>query len=640
MTNKNSTDKKKAFLITSVIVILVITSFFISLTNDGQKNKKPQAEKGVIKLTDRNFLEDANLKLDGEWELYWNRLLEHKDLHELEPDIYANVPNSWNEYSLQGNKLPGEGYATYRLRVITNLPEGTMLGFRIYTFSSAYKLYIDEELVASKGTVAQVAAEEIGEYDPQAVLFEVPASEFDIIIQVSNFHYARGGFWYSVYMGGPDTITDLHDSLMAKQILLSGALLMISMFFIAIYILRRELKYTLAFALLCLSILVLADMVGQLVLVRIFPGISFELVILLWYSSTAWVLFFLVWYVHELYTSKFSNLMLKICFIYAFINQIVFILTPITFFTEFGQITNYTDIIFVICTVVIVIIGVKKGHSGGWLNIMSLMIVLVTYIHDILYWTNEFRSPFGEIFYLGLFLFIFIQMVIQAQRIKLYHEHKTAAELQFLQAQIKPHFLYNTLNTVISVSRYDTDEARKLLVDFSKYLRRSFDFEELSQFVPLKHEIELAQAYVEIEKARFEERLVVMFEVPANLEIKVPAVMLQPLIENAVIHGILPKPEGGRIDVTVLEEAKTLIFTIKDNGVGMDKATIMEPSNWVKNLHTKEKGIGLANIDSRLRNLFGKGLEIKSSPGMGTEITWRIPIDKQYTKILLSEKRD
>ncbi|MFA7467365.1 MAG: ATP-binding protein, partial [Desulfotomaculaceae bacterium] len=142
-----------------------------------------------------------------------------------------------------------------------------------------------------------------------------------------------------------------------------------------------------------------------------------------------------------------------------------------------------------------------------------------------------------------------------------------------------------------------------------------------SQFVPLKSEIELAKAYIEIEKARFEERIEVTLEAPDDLETRVPNLMLQPLIENAVIHGILPKPEGGRIDISVNREGRTLIFRVKDNGIGMaaDKLN--------GNLkHNSLKGVGLANIDSRLRKLFGKGLHIKSGPGTGTEITWRIPL--------------
>jgi signal transduction histidine kinase len=206
-------------------------------------------------------------------------------------------------------------------------------------------------------------------------------------------------------------------------------------------------------------------------------------------------------------------------------------------------------------------------------------------------------------------------------RMKQSADKAIASELAFLQAQIKPHFLYNAINTFVAISRYDVEQARKLLVDFSNYLRRSFDFKGLSQLVPLKHELELVKAYIDIEKAQFEERLEVNFEVCDDLDIKIPILILQPLVENAVIHGVLPQPEGGRIDVTVIREEKKLIFTVKDNGIGMER----EKLNSVLEANAGSR-VGLSNVDSRLRKLYGQGLQITSSPGFGTEITWRFPL--------------
>ena len=578
---------------------------------------------GVLDLTQWDFNRDGNIKLDGEWEFYWNRLLSHKDIQEEKPDLFADVPGAWNEYSLTGEKLPGEGCATYRLHIDTGLPAGTMLGLNIYTFSSAYNIYINERLVASNGRVAATAAEEVGEYRPQAVIFNIPASQFDIIIQVSNFHYARGGgFWHSMSMGSTGGILALHDSAMGKETALIGALLIIALFYFSLFILSKEQKYSLYFAALCIFTILMVDMVGQFIIPRLLPFLSLSAVIFLWYSSSTWVLFFLILYVHELFPSKISGIIQKAFLLLSFAGQLLYIFTPPAFYTRLGNISNLLAILGVFCTVIIVSIGIKKGNKDGWLNVIGMTILLITDVHDILYRTNIINSYFGEIFYGGLFLFMLLQMVIQANRVKLSHDHKTAAELAFLQAQIKPHFLYNALNTFISISHYDMEKARNLLTDFSHYLRRSFDFKDLSQFVPLKNEIELAKAYVEIEKARFEERLDVNFEVPGDLETRVPAVMLQPLIENAVIHGILARPEGGRIDISVRKEAKMLIFRVKDNGIGMDAEKLLSILK-----HENGKSVGLANIDKRIQKLYGKGLQIISSPEMGTEITWYIPIN-------------
>ncbi|HYE81550.1 MAG TPA: histidine kinase [Clostridia bacterium] len=612
--------KLSRYAVFTIILIIVLLSGCSPVVDSGAS----RIEKGVLDLTAWDFKSDGNIILDGEWEFYWNKLLTYGTMGSEAPDLYAQIPSNWNAYLLNGANLPGEGYATYRLHVKTSLPKGTMLGFRTNVFSSAFNLYVNDELTASSGRVATTAGEETGEYRTQAVVFSIPASEFDVIVHVSNFHYARGGFWYSIYMGSAENIQNYHDGIMGKEVFLLGALLIIALFYFAIYILRRELRYTLYFAMLCISIAIGIDLVGQLIFVRVFPGISFNTLIFIWYFSAALNVSLLIMYVHELYPSRFSNAARKVFLCNSLFWLGFCLFTPPLFYTRFGQVSNYVEIAGYLCTVIIVAIGLRAGNRNGWLNVVSMVVVLTTYIHDVLYWTNVIKNNFGEMFYVGLFLFIFIQMVIQAKRIKLFYENETAAELSFLQAQIKPHFLYNTLNTFVAISYYDTDKARGLLTEFSNYLRRSFDFKNLSQFVPLKNEIELAKAYAEIEKARFEERLEIIFDALEDMEVNVPTLMLQPLIENAVIHGILPKPEGGRIEISIRKETKYLVFRVKDNGIGMDAKKLHD----VLQQKTK-RGIGVGNIDKRLKKLYGKGLDIKSSPGVGTDITWIIPVNSR-----------
>lgn len=202
-----------------------------------------------------------------------------------------------------------------------------------------------------------------------------------------------------------------------------------------------------------------------------------------------------------------------------------------------------------------------------------------------------------------------------------------ASELAFLQAQIKPHFLYNAINTFVSISRYDVEQARKLLIDFSNYLRRSFDFKGLSQLVPLRNEIELVKAYLDIEKAQYEERLEVSFEVCDDKEVKVPILVLQSVVENAILHGILPKREGGCIEISIRNDGEMLTFKVKDNGVGMEREKLEGILG-----HESQNGVGLSNIDARLKKLYDKGLQINSSPGIGTEVIWFVPADSKESE--------
>lgn len=602
-------------LIFLTLIIGLILSACSGTDSEGTENVL-KVENGKLDLTGWDMNKTGSFQLNGTWEFYWNRLLESKDLPFVKPDLLAEVPNTWNSYSINGGNLPGEGFATYRLHVVTDLPENTMLGLRIYNFSSAYKLYINDKLTASRGRVAVLAEDEIGDYEPGAVIFNIPAKDFDIIIQVSNHQYARGGFWYTMSLGNADGIIRLNNLMIGKEALLGGILLILFLFYLMVYLLRRELKYSLYFAMMCIFMFFALDMVGQFILLRLIPGINLRYVILIWYTSTTWVVFFFILYIYELFKSRYSSVIMKVYLWSAVFFQIIFLTTPTTFYTEFGRICDILDAAGILFTIMAAIWGIKKGKKDGWLNIASMVIVAFTFIYDNLYWTNVITNSFGESLYIGIILFLFLQMIIQAQRIKRTDENKTAAELSFLQAQIKPHFLYNTLNAVISISRYDMDKTRVLLYNFSNYLRKSFDFKELSQFVPLKSEVELAMAYIEIEKARFEDRINVNFQLPGYLNIKVPRLILQPLIENAVIHGILPKSGNGRIDISIKQEGKKLLFIVKDDGVGMNTVKAISIDN------KDEKGVGLSNINTRLIKLYGKGLQINSTPGSGTEISW------------------
>lgn len=421
-------------------------------------------------------------------------------------------------------------------------------------------------------------------------------------------------------MGSPDKILDLHDSLIAKEAFLLGALIIISLFYLAVYILRREFRYSFFFFCLCMSMAVSLDMVGQFILLKIIPGLSLKTVIFIWYTSTTWVLFFLILYVHELFKSGFSLWLAKIYFGISFTMQLLYIFTAPVFYTKFAEFCNYVDILAIAAIIAAAAAGIKKDIRDSWLHILSVLTALAAYIHDILFWTNHIKSSFGEWIYPSIFIILFLQTIVQAKRIKYFYDDKAAAELSFLQSQIKPHFLYNALNTFISISYYNIEKARELLYNFSNYLRRSFDFKDLSQLVPLKNEVELARAYLEIEKARFEERIEAVFDLPDDLEARVPMLVLQPIVENAVVHGILPKDEGGRIEICIRRENSALSFKVKDNGIGMNPEK-------KDNIFKREfgSGVGLSNIDNRLKKLYGKGLQINSIPGIGTEITWYVP---------------
>lgn len=195
-------------------------------------------------------------------------------------------------------------------------------------------------------------------------------------------------------------------------------------------------------------------------------------------------------------------------------------------------------------------------------------------------------------------------------------------EAAYLQAQIKPHFLFNTLNSIVALSKFDTDKMRALIESFSKYLRLSFDLWNAEHLVPLEHELDLVRAYLTIEKTRFGDRLDVIWTVNAGLHTEIPPLTIQPLVENALRHGILSRSQGGLIHIRIEAEAGGIRIAVTDDGTGMDAQTVERLLDRGQRPHG---GIGLINTDKRLRKQYGQGLSIQSAEGEGTTVSFHIP---------------
>jgi sensor histidine kinase YesM len=195
-------------------------------------------------------------------------------------------------------------------------------------------------------------------------------------------------------------------------------------------------------------------------------------------------------------------------------------------------------------------------------------------------------------------------------------------EAAYLQAQIQPHFLFNTLNSITALGDIDTNKMNELVEAFSTYLRISFDFWNSERLVPLEHELTLVRSYLYIEKERFEDRLNVVWEIEPNHGLQLPPLTIQPLVENAVKHGVLSRVKGGTIWIRIADDGDYSTVTISDDGAGMDQEKV---GGLLDGEPRSGRGIGLLNTHRRLTQQYGEGLSIHSEPGAGTTISFRIP---------------
>jgi len=202
------------------------------------------------------------------------------------------------------------------------------------------------------------------------------------------------------------------------------------------------------------------------------------------------------------------------------------------------------------------------------------------------------------------------------------------AEIKALHAQINPHFLFNALNTIVSFIRFRPEQARELLVHLAEYFRRNLH--DSGGFVTLAEELEHIEAYLAIERARFGDKLKVEYDIEPGVErYVVPGLLLQPLVENAVKHGLLPKREGGVVRIQARRNGpRTMELVVADNGAGMTAHSFSSVNPMQESGKRRLSGIGLANVRGRLQSIYGQpyDLAIHSEPGKGTICTIRLPI--------------
>ena len=277
-----------------------------------------------------------------------------------------------------------------------------------------------------------------------------------------------------------------------------------------------------------------------------------------------------------------------------------------------------------------------KPRLFDWQIILFLTIVGLRFIHTELFrffprltfslesptWWVEALIYLTSLVVIGTELKIWhsvrIQIKLEEQERLLLH-----ARMEALQNQINPHFLFNTLNSITSLVRFDPDTARELIIKLANILRRLLHSSDA--FVPLRDELAFIDDYLDIEVVRFgREKLQVIKDLdPASLDVMVPSMLLQPLVENSIKHGLSSKIEGGTIFLRSRVSDSSLIVEVEDNGVGMGSVQLIERPTGVGG-----SGIGMANVAGRLKVLYGDTarMHIDSHEGRGTLIRLRLPI--------------
>ena len=346
-------------------------------------------------------------------------------------------------------------------------------------------------------------------------------------------------------------------------------------------------------------------------------------------SAMAYFLFALA-LIQDLLSGKKEKAAHIITLLYGlFISVLVIIpmFSKIYFYDLLGVWAVGTGFIAVIFTVLVLLSAIKASAKQK-LPYIFVSLGLILFLADIAasyfgFWQTGIASKIY--FLIGFMISAVISLRIVPKNIK---AAKKAEELEkekitldaelarsrisTLMSQIHPHFVYNTLGSIEQLCELDPPKAAKLVNDFSKYLRGNFGEIDNTRLIRVSKELEHTEYYIGIEKVRFPD---IEFTTEMNCcDFSIPALTIQPIVENAVKHGILKRESGGTIKVKLYETDSSYFISVKDNGVGFDVSEL-----------ERENHIGLRNIKSRLEAMCGGILHIESISGVGSKITIEIP---------------
>lgn len=656
-------------LVTLLCVFIAITIVISNLGN--RYNFLNIDENGVMDLSNWNFNKSGIVNLNGKWQFYWKKLYTYENLKNgnIKPDIYADVPSVWNNYKINGYNIPGYGYATYRLKV--KVSDGKkMMAVRIRNMSAAYKLYIDNKLIASNGKVGTNARDFIPQYKTVTANFKPQKNEFNIIVQVSNYSYARGGMWYPVKLGTLYQLSSQNEILMQKDIFLIGALIAIAIYYINFFLLRPKERINLLFALICVIAAMRLFNYGK------FNVLSYEENVFLEYFFDCLLPLLFLIIINEMFPNNISKKKIQYLKIITMLEIITSIVFPVHIYTRFVYIFEGIYTMCVLAALVISIRAFKMKKSNSGIIAAVCILVVIGFVNDMLFENNVILHINNDISPIAIFVSIMAEALVLSKRFadaftraeelssKLSSSLKKEKEMQerlLRLDKLKDEFLANTshelrtpLSGIISITESmirgvngsinETQErdlttvvssGRRLLnlvndiLDISKLknkdiklYKKSFDINNIIKSI------------VNVFNYLNENKAVKIFvEIPENTpgiladEDRFKQIMYN-LIGNAVKF-----TEKGCIRICAASQKDYVKIIVEDTGKGISKdqiARIWEAFEQIDTSITRKHGgtgLGLY-ITKQLIELHGGNITVESELGVGSKFSFILPVSK------------
>lgn len=396
---------RNSFVIT---ITLIIFSFLVtSCSTKYSGRKSPNAHLGVIDLTNWEFNNDGLVQLNGEWEFYWERLLTPEDFRKGIPPVktgYFKFPSYWKNYQIKNNKIKSHGYASFRL-VINTSGSDSLYSLKIGRVFTAYKLWVNNHLLASQGQVGRSENEMVPAWMPEEIFFPEKSEKLELVLQISNFMHNRGGIHEKIFLGLPGQISNLSKKRIGLDFFLFGILLMMSLYLFGLFFLRKKDPAPLYFGLVFIFTIITIVVNREVIIAGLIKNPNWEICSKMDYIANYLRASFLVLYIGYLFKKEILRVFVKGILIWGVVMSILVLFTPAKIYSH----TNFSFEMIALAGLLYLIYGLVRAllsrKEGALLALLGTLALLIASSNDILYDNLIIQTVW--LFPVGLFLFVF-----------------------------------------------------------------------------------------------------------------------------------------------------------------------------------------------------------------------------------------
>lgn len=654
------------------IIFFIILAQALIFGEHDDRHDTPVVVQGILDLSNWDLNEHEMIPLVGEWEFYWEEFVDPESFlngTNPSPDAIVQVPSPWNGEVIQGKTIDGNGYATYRLKIVANsFPE--LLSINMPGISTAYDLFIDGEKLFSAGSIGKSKDHMIPSYHPRVVDFETKNNELDIVLHISNFNHRKGGFWEEAVLGKRSDIWTKQTLALIIGVFVGGVLLLNGLYHMSMYPIRSYTKAPFYFGLFSMTLGIRSLITGYIPLQYLIGVIPWWLLIRMEFLTVYLGMPLFIHYLQAVFIEdKLPKIFYGILTGFAVLTLSVFIL-PTSIFTKGLNLFLVLGIASVVYGLTILFWAIKNKREGAKIFLFATLILIVAFINDLLVAYDIIYT--GYMIPYGLIVFIMIQAMMLAFRLTIAFKtvdhqreelivHRDHLEelvgertekliesntMKELLLDIITHDLKNPAGVIHGMSNLlikdkPEDEMLGAIHSSSDNLLKVIQNATTLSKITIGDQVEkesldlvqmMKDAANEFSNSIKNANMIIDYELPEKMFIRANSILIE-VFKNYISNAIKYARDGGKILLKISWDIETITASIIDYGTAIpeearDKVFIRSLQLSIEN---KGRGLGLA-IVKRIAKVHDSQVGVKPAETGGNEFYIKIPVAGKSTK--------